>query len=106
MPSLPMLPETAPFQAEQITALNRIMSGTSAEQRTWLSGFLAGYQAANAPQPAAAAPPARRAPLSPAMPRRSPTLHAGRQASWDLPRGCSTWRTRRRRWWPLRRMCW
>src|SRR5579872_2665958 len=64
MPSLPMLPETAPFPAEQITALNRIMSGTSAEQRTWLSGFLAGYQAANAPQPAAAAPPARRAPLT------------------------------------------
>jgi sulfite reductase (NADPH) flavoprotein alpha-component len=64
MPSLPMLPETAPFPAEQITDLNRIMSGTSAEQRTWLSGFLAGYQAANAPQPAAVAPPARRAPLT------------------------------------------
>ena len=59
-----MLPETAPFPAEQIVALNRIMSGTSAEQRTWLSGFLAGYQAATAPQPAAAAPPARRAPLT------------------------------------------
>jgi sulfite reductase (NADPH) flavoprotein alpha-component len=64
MPSLPMLPETAPFQADQITALNRIMATTNAEQRTWLSGFLAGYQAANAPQPAAAAPPARRAPLT------------------------------------------
>jgi sulfite reductase (NADPH) flavoprotein alpha-component len=64
MPSLPMLPETAPFPAEQITALNRIMSATSAEQRTWLSGFLAGYQAASAPQTAAAAPPARRAPLT------------------------------------------
>ena len=59
-----MLPETAPFPAEQIAALNRIISGTSAEQRTWLSGFLAGFQAANAPQPAAAAPPARRAPLT------------------------------------------
>jgi sulfite reductase (NADPH) flavoprotein alpha-component len=64
MPSLPMLPETAPFPADQITALNGIMSATSAEQRTWLSGFLAGYQAANAPLPAAAAPPARRAPLT------------------------------------------
>jgi sulfite reductase (NADPH) flavoprotein alpha-component len=64
MPSLPMLPETAPFQADQIAALNRIMSTTNAEQRTWLSGFLVGYQAANAPQPAAAAPPARRAPLT------------------------------------------
>ena len=64
MPSLPMLPETAPFPADQINALNSIMSATSAEQRTWLSGFLAGYQAATAPQPAAAAPPARRAPLT------------------------------------------
>jgi sulfite reductase (NADPH) flavoprotein alpha-component len=59
-----MLPETAPFPADQIVALNRIISGSSAEQRTWLSGFLAGYQAANAPQPAAAAPPARRVPLT------------------------------------------
>ncbi len=64
MPGLPMLPETAPFAAEQITALNRIMSATNAEQRTWLSGFLAGYQAANAPQPATVAPPAKRAPLT------------------------------------------
>ena len=59
-----MLPETAPFPADQIVALNSIISGSSAEQRTWLSGFLAGYQAATAPQPAAAAPPARRAPLT------------------------------------------
>ena len=51
-----MLPETAPFPADQIVALNRIISGSSAEQRTWLSGFLAGYQAATTPQPAAAAP--------------------------------------------------
>ncbi len=64
MPSLPLLPETAPFPTEQILALNRIMSGTSAEQRSWLSGFLAGVQAANAPQPVASAPPARRAPLT------------------------------------------
>ena len=59
-----MLPETAPFPADQITALNRIIADANAEQRTWLSGFLAGYQAANAPQPAAAAPPARRLPLT------------------------------------------
>ena len=52
----PCCPETAPFPADQIVALNRIMSGTSAEQRTWLGGFLAGYQAATTPQPAAAAP--------------------------------------------------
>ena len=59
-----MLPETAPFPADQIVELNQIISRTNAEQRTWLSGFLAGYQAATAPQPAAAAPPARRAPLT------------------------------------------
>ncbi len=59
-----MLPETAPFPADQIVALNRIISGSSAEQRTWLSGFLAGYQAANTPQPATVAPPARRVPLT------------------------------------------
>jgi hypothetical protein len=33
-----MLPETAPFPAEQIVALNSIISRTNAEQRTWLSG--------------------------------------------------------------------
>jgi sulfite reductase (NADPH) flavoprotein alpha-component len=60
-----MLPETAPFPADQIVALNHIISGTNAEQRTWLSGFLAGYQAASVPQPAAAvAPPMRKAPLT------------------------------------------
>jgi sulfite reductase (NADPH) flavoprotein alpha-component len=64
MPSRPMLPDSAPFPADQITALNRVMSATNAEQRTWLSGFLAGYQAATTPQPAASAPPARRAPLT------------------------------------------
>ncbi|HTI83653.1 MAG TPA: flavodoxin domain-containing protein [Acetobacteraceae bacterium] len=59
-----MLPETAPFPADQIVALDRIISGSSAEQRTWLSGFLAGYQAATTPQPTAVAPPARRVPLT------------------------------------------
>ena len=59
-----MLPETAPFPAEQIVALDHIISGSSAEQRTWLSGFLAGYQAATTPQPATVAPPTRRVPLT------------------------------------------
>ncbi len=59
-----MLPETAPFPADQIVVLDRIISGANAEQRTWLAGFLAGYQAATVPQPATAAPPARRAPLT------------------------------------------
>lgn len=59
-----MLPETAPFPADQIVALDRIIANSSAEQRTWLSGFLAGYQAASTPLPAAAAAPVRRAPLT------------------------------------------
>ncbi len=62
MLSLPLLPENAPFAPEHITALNQVFTGSSAEQRSWLSGFLAGFQAAN--QPAAAAPPARKAPLT------------------------------------------
>jgi len=64
MQSLPLLPGNAPFSAEQITTLNGVMSGTTAEQRSWLSGFLAGYHAASAPAPATAAPPARRAALT------------------------------------------
>jgi sulfite reductase (NADPH) flavoprotein alpha-component len=60
-----LLPAGAPFGAEQISALNSVFSASTAEQRAWLSGFLAGIQAANAPQQAApAAPPKARAPLT------------------------------------------
>jgi sulfite reductase (NADPH) flavoprotein alpha-component len=65
MQTAPVLPNTAPFAAEQIAALNRVISVTTAEQRAWLSGYLAGLQAANDPHAAApAAPPAKRAPLT------------------------------------------
>jgi sulfite reductase (NADPH) flavoprotein alpha-component len=65
MQTAPLLPSTAPFQEEQIAALNRVISVTTAEQRAWLSGYLAGLQAANDPQTLApAAPPAKRAPLT------------------------------------------
>src|ERR1700761_6363406 len=65
MQTAPLLPDTAPFAQEQIAALNRVISVTTAEQRAWLSGYLAGLQAANDPGAAApAAPPARRAPLT------------------------------------------
>src|SRR6204780_5489010 len=64
MPTAPLLPDTAPFAQEQIAALNRVISVSTAEQRAWLSGYLAGLQAASGSQVAApAAPPARRAPL-------------------------------------------
>jgi sulfite reductase (NADPH) flavoprotein alpha-component len=57
--SLPILPESAPFPAEHIRALNSVMAETSAEQRHWLSGFLAGYHAATAGPAAAPAASAR-----------------------------------------------
>jgi sulfite reductase (NADPH) flavoprotein alpha-component len=60
-----LLPAGAPFGAEQISALNSVFSSTTAEQRAWLSGFLAGVQAANAPAAVPpAAPPKTRAPLT------------------------------------------
>jgi len=60
-----LLPAGAPFGADQISALNSVISTTTAEQRAWLSGFLAGVQAANAPpQAVPAAPPKPRAPLT------------------------------------------
>jgi sulfite reductase (NADPH) flavoprotein alpha-component len=65
MQTAPVLPSTAPFAEEHIAALNRVISVTTAEQRAWLSGYLAGLQAANDPQAVTpAAPPARRAPLT------------------------------------------
>ena len=61
----PMLPATAPFADEHIAALNRVISVTTPEQRAWLSGYLAGIQAANDPEAVVpAAPPAKRAPLT------------------------------------------
>jgi sulfite reductase (NADPH) flavoprotein alpha-component len=65
MPPAFLLPTTAPFAEEQIAALNRVISVTTAEQRAWLSGYLAGLQAASGGQAATpAAPPAKRAPLT------------------------------------------
>ena len=52
-----LLPKTAPFSADEIETLNTLVSRASALQRSWLSGFLAGVDAANgnavAQQPAA-----------------------------------------------------
>src|SRR5580692_1081180 len=60
-----LLPAGAPFGADQISALNSVFSTSTAEQRAWLSGFLAGVQAANAPASAVpAAPPKARVPLT------------------------------------------
>jgi sulfite reductase (NADPH) flavoprotein alpha-component len=54
----PLIPASAPFGPDEIHALNQVIGGASAEQRQWLSGFLAGLAAANAPSlPVPAAPP-------------------------------------------------
>ncbi len=62
--SLPLLPENAPFPPSHIHALNGVMAVTNLEQRHWLSGFLAGYQAAAGPVVAPVAAPARKIPLT------------------------------------------
>jgi sulfite reductase (NADPH) flavoprotein alpha-component len=64
--ALPLLPNSAPFAPEHIEALNAVMARTSAEQRHWLSGFLAGYHAATAGAALAApaAAPRARVPLT------------------------------------------
>lgn len=64
MTSSPLLPKTAPFSPEEIDLLNRVVSRTTPQQRSWLAGFFAGFEAAQgvAVQPAVAAKP--RVPLT------------------------------------------
>ncbi|MBX9683810.1 MAG: flavodoxin domain-containing protein [Hyphomicrobium sp.] len=64
MTSSPLLPKTAPFSPEEIDLLNRVVSRTTPQQRSWLAGFFAGFEAAQgvAAQPAVAAKP--RVPLT------------------------------------------
>jgi sulfite reductase (NADPH) flavoprotein alpha-component len=58
----PLLPKNAPFTPEDIDALNNVVARTTPQQRAWLAGFFAGFEAAQAggaaqPQPAAPAKP-------------------------------------------------
>lgn len=64
MTSIPLLPKNAPFTAEDIEALNKVVAKTTPVQRSWLAGFFAGFEAAQggAPQPVAASKP--RVPLT------------------------------------------
>jgi len=59
------IPKSAPFAADEIDLLNRVVAPATPLQRAWLAGFLAGLDAAAAPdsesgeaQPATAARPA------------------------------------------------
>jgi len=51
----PVLPKTAPFPADDIAALNAIVGRSTGEQRAWLAGFLAGFEAGQGGVPQAAA---------------------------------------------------
>ena len=93
--------DSAPFAAEHIEALNAVMARTNAEQRHWLSGFLAGYHAATAGAPLAApraAPPRPKIPLTILYGTefgqcrgRRRRRQEGRGASRASPQSCSTW---------------
>jgi sulfite reductase (NADPH) flavoprotein alpha-component len=50
------LPHSAPFAPEQIAALDQVIGAASVVQRAWLSGFLAGLDAAEGKAAAPAAP--------------------------------------------------
>jgi sulfite reductase (NADPH) flavoprotein alpha-component len=57
--SFATIPKTAPFAAEEIDLLNRVVGPANALQRAWLAGFLAGVESVSGvPQPAAPARPA------------------------------------------------
>lgn len=64
MSSLALVPQTAPFSTDQIAALNTVVGKSNPAQRSWLAGFLAGLDAANGVQPAPAASPKTKVPLT------------------------------------------
>lgn len=66
MTAAPILPKNAPFSAEDIQTLNGLVQRTTPLQRSWLSGFLAGLDAAGqgGQQVAAAASKGPKTPLT------------------------------------------
>ncbi len=65
MASVPFLPKNAPFTAEDIDLLNQLVQRSTPLQRSWLSGFLAGLDAAHAGTAAIAQPAAQARPRVP-----------------------------------------
>ena len=65
MAAVPFLPKNAPFTAEDIDILNQLVQRSSPLQRSWLSGFLAGLDAAQGSQVGAPAPVAAQRPRVP-----------------------------------------
>ncbi len=62
--SMPTALATTPFAEDQLGEIHRLVSGATAEQRLWLSGYVAGFQAATEAPAAPAAPPAAKAKLT------------------------------------------
>jgi sulfite reductase (NADPH) flavoprotein alpha-component len=61
----PLLPRNAPFLPEEIEMLNKVVARTTPQQRSWLAGFFAGFEAAQGGGLAQAVPAARpRVPLT------------------------------------------
>ena len=46
MTAIPLLPRNAPFLPEDIDMLNKVVAKTTPQQRAWLAGFFAGFEAA------------------------------------------------------------
>lgn len=65
MTAIPLLPRNAPFLPEDIDMLNKVVAKTTPQQRAWLAGFFAGFEAAQGGAAQAAVPAAKpRAPLT------------------------------------------
>ena len=65
MTAIPLLPRNAPFLPEDIDTLNKVVAKTTQQQRTWLAGFFAGFEAALGGAAQAPAPVAKpRVPLT------------------------------------------
>ena len=59
MTAIARLPDNAPFAPDAIAQLNRVIGPTTVSQRHWLSGFLAGLEAAQTTTAVAVAPTAK-----------------------------------------------
>ena len=65
MTAQPLLPKNAPFAPEDIDILNSVVARTTPQQRSWLAGFFAGFEAAQGgAQPHAVAAAKPRVPLT------------------------------------------
>jgi len=73
--AVPFLPKNAPFTAEDINVLNQLVQRSTPLQRSWLSGFLAGLDAAQGTQGAVAV-----APQQAARPRQPLTILYGSES--------------------------